>query len=87
MFKGVLAKRLSFKKSESSVIILLSHAKTPFFVSLIFISRARSIPTHFLFYAINDSMNTQSFISGIPAPIVGISIGIFSYKEYGTDEA
>lgn len=27
------------------------------------------------------------FILGIPAPIVGISIGIFSYKEYETDEA
>ena len=28
-----------------------------------------------------------TFILGIPAPIVGISIGIFSHKEYETDEA
>jgi len=29
----------------------------------------------------------HAFISGIPVPIVSISIGIFSHEEYKTDEA
>ena len=63
----------------------LQDCKTTFASTHINILPHETFPVHSKYY--QEDIYVRNFILGIPAPIVGISIGIFSHEEYETDEA